>query len=194
MQLDQIIQKIKELSATKDHIVVAVSGYGGSGKTTLTDKLNVHFGSDATKLQLDNFLINHGEGQGWAGGYDWDRFESVLQDIKAGEDLHYQWYNWHADETKDWIDQPLSKIIIVEGVRLFQPKLLPYFDLTIWIDCPLETAMERGKARDRANKPSDGYDIEAHISKWDEEWTPKEQEFDLLFNPAQTADISYDPN
>jgi uridine kinase len=189
MTLDQIIQVIGQTARKQPHTIVAVSGYGGSGKTTLAGKLKEHFGDDATLLQLDNFLVDHGEGPGWAGGYDWDRFESVLQDIKAGKDLHYQWYNWHTDETKDWIDQPLPRIVIAEGVRLLQPKLLPYFDHTIWIDCPLEVATERGKARDRANKPSDGYDIEAHIRKWDEEWTPKEREFDSLFHPADQAEL-----
>src|SRR4051812_33407348 len=105
---------------TRQPMVIAVSGFGGSGKTTLAERLKACF-SDSTLLQLDNFLINRGEGEGWQGGYDWARFEQVLQNIHAGKDLHYQWYNWERDETKGWIDQPLPSLVIVEGVRILQP-------------------------------------------------------------------------
>lgn len=39
--------------------------------------------------------------------------------------------------------------LIVEGVGLFRPELLKYFAFTIWIECPIEVAIARGKKRDR---------------------------------------------
>ncbi|HMI09969.1 MAG TPA: NB-ARC domain-containing protein [Candidatus Saccharimonadales bacterium] len=190
MNFDNLTKEIQNLLSEKEHVVIAVSGFGGSGKTTLAERLASHF-KDSTLLQLDNFLINRGEGSGWSGGYDWKRFEHVLLDAKAGKDLHYQWYDWPKDETKDWIDQPLPPLLIVEGVRLLQPNLHPYFDLKIWIDCSIETATEQGKARDRANKADADFDIESHIRKWDDIWIPKEKEYLAHFSPTKDADILY---
>lgn len=190
MTFNDLTDKVQGLLATKRSVIVAVSGFGGSGKTTLAERLKGRF-PDSTLLQLDNFLVNRGEGEGWEGGYDWARFEGVLKDARAGKDLHYQWYNWEKDETKDWIVQPLPSLVIVEGVRILQPDLKQYYDLTVWINRSLEESTEQGKARDRANKPSDKYDIEAHIRKWDEVWTPKEEKFIALFDPAKSADVLY---
>jgi uridine kinase len=191
MTFNDLLVKVQGLLEAKHPVIVAISGFGGSGKTTLAEKLKSQF-PDSTLLQLDNFLINRGEGEGWQGGYDWGRFEDVLKDIQAGRSLHYQWYNWEKDETKDWIDQPLPALVIVEGVRILQPGLKKYYDLTVWIDRSLEESTEQGKARDRANKPSDKYDIEAHLCKWDDIWVPKEEEFIALFDPAKSADVLYE--
>lgn len=191
MNFEELGQKVQDLLDKKRPVVIAVSGFGGSGKTTLAEKLNARF-KDSTKLQLDNFLINHGEGAGWQGGYDWERFEQVLKDIKTGKDLHYQWYNWEKNETRDWINQPLPALVIVEGVRLFQPELMKYFDLSIWVDVSIDIATEYGKARDRRNKSNESPEvIKAHLAKWDAVWIPKEKEFVGLFKPRENADVKF---
>ena len=41
------------------------------------------------------------------------------------------------------------EILIIEGIFLFQPQLLPFFDLKIWIDCSFETAIQRAIARNQ---------------------------------------------
>ena len=190
MNFEQIADEIQNLVDLGHLVLVAVSGFGGSGKTTLAENLRSHFGN-STLLQLDNFLVNHGEGEGWSGGYDWQRFEQVLRDIRDGKDLHYQWYDWDKNETEDWIDQPLPSLIIVEGVRILQPSLKKYYDLTIWIERSLEESTAQGKIRDRSNKIEANFDLEAHIQKWDEIWVPKEKEFAALFDPIHNADILY---
>lgn len=190
MNFEQITKKVQNLIDLGHPVLIAVSGFGGSGKTTLAKSLRNHF-EDSTLLQLDNFLVNHGDGEGWMGGYDWQRFEQVLKDIRAGKDLHYQWYDWDKNETKNWINQPLPSLIIVEGVRIFQSNLKKYYDLTIWIERSLEESTTQGKIRDNSNKTNENFNLEAHIQKWDKIWVPKEKEFVAIFDPIHNADILY---
>lgn len=195
-EFSALIKKIDGLLNAKPHVIVAVSGFGGSGKTTLAEKIKNHFPS-STWVQLDNFLIDHGQGDGWAGGYDWDRFEKVLRGIKDGKDLHYQAYDWHKDALTDWyIDEELPQLIIVEGVRILQPKLISYFDISLWIECDINTATARGIARDRQNwkDKSDQEGLEAHLQTWSKVWVPKEKEFYKEFRPDQLANYTYNPD
>ncbi len=188
---EELTHRIDQL-LDKPPIVVAISGFGGAGKTTLTEKLIARYG-DATKLQLDNFIVNRGEGEGWLGGYDWERFRSVLEDAEAGRPLRYQWYDWNADALAPGpVDEPARPLVIVEGVRLLQLTLMDLFTLTVWIDRSAEEATAQGIARDRINKDhwSDA-ELEAHIQKWHDVWVPKDQEFAEACHPRELADVLY---
>ncbi len=171
-------------------VVVVVSGFGGSGKTTLAERLKAHY-SNATLVQLDNFLTNHGEGEGMNGGYDWDRFVNVVREAKQGKPLQYQWYDWHADALAGFIDEPSRPLVIIEGVRLLQPSVTDHVDLSVWIDCDLEEAAQRGMERDRRNKDWDEAALEEHMRKWREVWGPKDAAFASEFSPRTNADLLY---
>jgi len=58
----------------------------------------------------------------------------------------------HTDETAtEYRPEHISfkeiDVILLEGIFLFQPRFLPYFDLTVWIECSFETALERAISR-----------------------------------------------
>ena len=60
------------------------------------------------------------------------------------------------------LDEDLPQTVIFEGIRLLQPKFDQYFDISAWIDCPQDFAIERAKDRDR----SQGEDEET-VNRWD---------------------------
>ena len=75
---------------------------------------------------------------------------------------------------------------MVEGVGLFRPVLTRYFSLMVWVECPLEEAIRRGKKRDREvyNQPPD--------EAWDGVWRRNDEEYARSCQPAKIADAVYD--
>jgi uridine kinase len=77
-------------------------------------------------------------------------------------------------------------VVIVEGIRLFRQELMSNFDLSVWIDCPPELALERAKARDL----DQGHD-EQYMKHWDTEWAPQNEEYYNTHHPDQLASFEY---
>ena len=73
-------------------------------------------------------------------------------------------------------------MLVVDSIGIFHPELLPWFDLTVWVDTDLQVAQERGMRRDQAA----GLD---HDVLWTDVWTPNDREFEQTFSPRSVADI-----
>ena len=74
---------------------------------------------------------------------------------------------------------------MVEGIGLIHPEIVSFFDLTVWIDCPLEVASERGRRRDNESHNVD------HDALWRDLWTPNDHDYFEKFRPDQQADVIY---
>ena len=166
-------------------IIVAISGFGGSGKSTLAEKLREKLG-DAEIVSLDAFIIDRCQGRSadWE-AFDRERFRTqVLVPVTRGETAKYEEYDWASNTTPGWRTVPKTRCLIVEGCSLLHPDLLKYYDFTVWVDCPLELATQRGIERDRRGEVD-------HEAYWLEVWQPNEQDFFNKYRPDEVARFIY---
>ena len=175
---------IDTLRALPKPALIAISGFGGSGKTTLAERLSTLI--DAPVVGVDSFNRDRTltEYERWE-MMDFKRLESeILIPFTTGSDsLSYGHFDWGTNGIIETRTIKHYGYLIVEGVGLFRPELMKYFTYSIWVDCPLEEATERGKKRDR----------EVHLNpqdeQWDGLWKKSEIEYRDAYRPAETADV-----
>lgn len=177
----QIVETVQKL---KKPCIVAISGFGGSGKTTLAAWLASEI--SAPIIGVDDFFntterLNY---ERWE-IYDFERLtHEVIQPFLSGSTvLSYRAFDWEKNELTGFKTTPVDEILIVEGVGLFRPALMKYFSYTIWIQCPLEIAIERGKKRDR-----NLYGV-SQDEKWDGIWRDNEMQCYQEFAPMENAEL-----
>lgn len=185
-EFQTLLSRVVELQAPLARpIIIAVSGFGGAGKSTLAERLREQLG-DAEVVSIDSFIVNRLQKRSddWE-GFDRERFRTqVLEPVTRGETARYEEYDWETNAMAGWRSVPRVACLIVEGISVLHPGLLRYYDFTIWIDCPFEIAARRGAERDRR----DGND---HDNYWFEVWMPNEQDFFDKYHPDESADFVY---
>lgn len=176
---------IKHVESLTPPAIIAVSGFGGSGKSTISKKLSECL-DKAPVVCVDSFFIdNTTTVYSLWDIMDFDRLTNeVLIPFSLGKEIiSYGHYDWGNNSIKHQISVPKSKYLIVEGVGLFRPELLEFFDYKIWIDCPIDMALERGKQRDQVL-----YD-DSQEEKWDGIWKENDLQCFNTYKPKEIADL-----
>ncbi len=182
MQIPQ--ELITQIKAIPTPLIIGISGFGGSGKSTAANALAeiLH----APVICVDQFGINRNiENYTHWKGMDFERLEKeILIPFTQGQNpLNYGQWEHHANKIIKTSEISHAGILIIEGVGLFRPELLKYFAYKIWIDCPQEVANARGKKRDREvhKNPQD--------EKWDGDWKRNDEEYFNTHKPKDVADF-----
>jgi uridine kinase len=167
-------------------VAVGISGYAGAGKSVLARQL-VDAVDDAVRVRGDDFLDPnrvHRRSADWD-GVDRQRLRhGALEPFRSGRAVAVRRLDWSTGRHGDATPLPQSSVLVVDSIGIFHPELLPWFDLTVWVDVDPEVARARGMARDRAAGRE-------HDTLWTEVWAPNDHEFEQAFSPRGLADILY---
>ena len=181
----KLISKIEQLEKCKSHVIVGITGYGGSGKSHLADRLSDHFTIQNDQVvRIDNLYGQNPKGPGIFDQSNWTLIERILKDSSFGRRLKYTGKDHKGKNL--YFDEQLPNIVIFEGIRLLQPKFNKYFDLQVWIDCPQDFAIKRAKERDLSQGEN-----EERVAMWDTDWGPKDKKYFDTYRPDRLADFLY---
>ena len=183
-----IVDAIDRIRDGSGRVAVGVSGYAGAGKSVFARTL-VDIVDGAVRLRGDDFLDPprvHRRSADWD-GVERDRLRAeALEPFRAGAPVAVRPLDWSTG--RHGAPTPLARasVLIVDAIGTFHPELLPWFDLTVWVDVDLQVAQAQGRARDRAA----GRD---HDTLWTDVWTPNDREFEQMFSSRRLADVLYQP-
>lgn len=163
--------------------LVAIDGHGGSGKSSLAKLLSKKL--DAQIIHTDDFA-------GWDNPTDWWPLviERVFEPIKNGAKvLNYPRSKWWEDHHPEPVEnQPVTPIIILEGVTALRTEFRPYISYAIYVDTPREVCIQRGFERDRG---MDGKSDQEIMAMW-AEWQDAEDAYIARDNPREYANLVID--
>jgi uridine kinase len=178
---------IEKLLAKQEVVVVAISGHGGSGKSTLADKLARQFHVAENQIvRVDGLHAkNYMQTEGLFELHDWATIMDILAHAHTKDRLEY--LKRDDKEVESMVDVPRPPVVLLEGIRLIRPEVLPYVDVSVWIDCPLEVATKRAVERNRQQG-----DSEEEIALWESKWVPEAKRYVEQVAPRSIASFIYD--
>ncbi len=165
-------------------VVVAIDGYGASGKTTCAGLLAGRLG--ASVVHTDDFFQQpratsrdtKRHGVDLSTYYDWQRLrDEALEPLRDGRSISYRSYDWERRAlSEDRLELSPSWVVLLEGVLSAAPQLADLVDRAVFISTPESERMRRLRAR---VAPQD----------WDEQWLRAERTYFELVRPPSSFDL-----
>ena len=179
-----LVERIKD-SVPKAGSVrfIGIDGHGGSGKSTLANLLSAKL--NAQIIHTDDFAS-------WDNPQDWwpAVIEQILEPIKHGADkLSYPRSKWsETHNPKPVVDQPVTKIMILEGVSSLRREFRLYLSFGVFVDTPANICLQRGFERDK-----DQYGkTDDEVRRMWRDWYEKEKIYMQRDNPKHFANVVLD--
>lgn len=180
--MEEIKNKIDELLAQKDMVVMAIDGKCASGKTTLAAKLAEVY--DCNVFHMDDFFLRPEQRtpERFAevgGNVDYERFKAeVLITLQVGQPFSYRPFDCSTFTLADSVCVTPKKLNIIEGTYSHHPYFGDSYDLKILLTVDEETQRQRILQRPTF----------LH-KRFFEEWIPMENQYFDGFTIPSEADI-----
>lgn len=184
MSIDEIAASIKNNHRDHKPVLIAIEGFGGAGKTTFAERLMGILGNSHV-INIDDFIVKEKlTERSWDGGaFDLKRLEQqVLVPASRNEQVKYQSLIWDTNKLSPPKEVAPVDFLIIEGISSYHPSIAHYYDFKIWVDVPMETAMQRGHARDGSNENAANWAL----------WAQNDLDYRQKYHPEQTADYIFD--
>ncbi|MHA6694597.1 uridine kinase family protein [Homoserinimonas sp. A520] len=166
--------------------MVGISGYAGSGKSTLTRDLLARV-DGSVRIRGDDFLDptrSHHRSADWDGVDRIRLLRQVIVPFRSAQKGSFQRFDWSTRTLANPEPLPDAAVLIIDCIGLFHSDLEGAFDLTIWVDAEPGIAAQRGRERD--------HDLgRQHDALWEDVWVPNDRDFDETFKPREVADIIF---
>lgn len=142
-----------------DYLVIGIAGGSGSGKTTLTNQIAAQFLEQVTVIKHDNYYKAHDDmdydersrlNYDHPNAFDTELMIEHLKALKKGESIECPIYDYTIhNRSKDTITIVPNKVIIVEGILIFENKdLCDLMDIRIFVDTDADLRIIRRIQRD----------------------------------------------
>jgi uridine kinase len=156
-------------------VLVGIDGFGGSGKSTLTRRIAAEVPGSVV-VEVDDFSGPSVADCAW----EWHRLRAqVLVPLLAGRPGRYQRWDWRSDSAGDWLDVPVGRTVLIEGVSSTRQEVAAPWDLTIWVDAPRDLRLQRALDRDGAEM----------LDRWLTDWMPSEEAYAARERPQERVDL-----
>ena len=168
-----------------DVITIGIAGGTGSGKTTITRRLMQRFGGDVTVVYHDNYYKAHHDmpleeraklNYDHPNAFDTDMLVEDLKKLRRGEEIHCPVYDYTIhDRTDKTITVKPARVIIVEGILIFQSKeLCDQMDIKLYVDTDADVRILRRITRDVRDR---GRSLESVIDQYHTPVKPMHAQF-----------------
>ncbi|WP_101909352.1 uridine kinase [Marasmitruncus massiliensis] len=166
-------------------MTIGIAGGTGSGKTTLTRRLQQQFGKDVSVLYHDNYYKAHNEmtyeeraklNYDHPDAFDTPLLIGHLSALKRGESVDCPVYDYTVHNRSDKVVRVYpTKVIIVEGILIFaDPVLRDLMDIKIFVDTDADVRILRRIMRDVQER---GRSLESVVTQYLTTVKPMHEQF-----------------